>query len=163
MAENNDLNAEFAENPQNRPSDGDLISRQAALNMKFSEGYNNDGVVFVPLRDVTEWIKNLPPVQPEMTDEQFKDYCRKRCLSVVTNEFMYEVRKMVPPVQPNHNAEFSKMEIVHCKDCKHFKKPSSIIDADWGWCSRWHMSPAVTFVKVDGFCHRAERRGEADE
>ena len=45
---------------------GDTISRQAALNMKFSEGYNNDGVVFVPLRDVTEWIKNLPSAQPEI-------------------------------------------------------------------------------------------------
>ena len=33
--------------------------------MKFSEGYNNDGVIFVPLRDVTEWIKNLPSVQPK--------------------------------------------------------------------------------------------------
>ena len=42
---------------------GDMISRQAALNMKFSEGYNNDGVVFVPLREVTEWIKALPTVE----------------------------------------------------------------------------------------------------
>ena len=42
----------------------------------------------------------VPDKQPEMTDEQFKDYCRKRCLSVVTNEFMEDVRKMVPTVQP---------------------------------------------------------------
>ena len=49
----------------------------------------------------------VPDKQPEMTDEQFKDYCRKRCLSVVTNEFMEDVRKMVPTVQPTQtNCEY---------------------------------------------------------
>lgn len=61
----------------------------------------------------------------------------------------------LPTVQPTQ-------EIIHCKDCKRFKKPSAIVDADWGWCSGWHMPPTVMFVKVDGFCHRAEKRGEAE-
>ena len=53
-------------------------------------------------------------------------------------------------------------EIIRCKDCKRFRKPSSIVNADWGWCSGW-PTPLTTFVKVDGFCHRAERRDEADD
>ena len=63
--------------------------------------------------------------------------------------------------EANHNDEVSKMEIIHCRDCIRFKKPSALVDADWGWCSRWHMPPAVTFVKGDGFCYRAEKKGEA--
>lgn len=41
-------------------------------------------------------------VQPEVTDEQIEDYCRKRCLTVVTNEFMHEVHKMASTVPPKH-------------------------------------------------------------
>ena len=59
------------------------------------------------------------------------------------------------------NAEPTQ-EIIHCKDCKRFKKPSAIVEADWGWCSGWHMPPAVTFVKGDGFCYRAEKKGVAE-
>ena len=62
--------------------------------------------------------------------------------------------------EANHNAEVSKMEIIRCKNCKRFRKPSSIVNADWGWCSGW-PTPLTTSVKVDGFCHRAERRDEA--
>ena len=43
----------------------DLIDRQAALNIRVSEGLYEDGVIFVPLRDVTEGIKALPPAQPK--------------------------------------------------------------------------------------------------
>ena len=32
-----------------------------------------------------------------------------------------EVIRNLPPVQPNHNAEVSKMEIIHCKDCLYKK------------------------------------------
>ena len=106
-----------------------------------------------------EIIKALPPVQPEMTDEQFKDYCRKRCLSVVTNEFMYEVRKMVPSVQPNHNADASKMEIIHCKDCKF---AHMTVDGECKYCDIW-FPDEKTYMPGDYYCASAERRGEADE
>ncbi len=38
-----------------------LIDQQAALSIRFSERYNNDGVIFVPLREVTDHIKAIPP------------------------------------------------------------------------------------------------------
>ena len=101
----------------------DLIDRQAALNMKFSEGYNNDGVIFVPLRDVTEWIKNLPTVQPK------------------------------------HNAEVSKMEIVHCKDCKYYGRADKRKFYRGSDCLNKHID---TIVLDRDFCSRAKRRGEAD-
>lgn len=62
---------------------------------------------------------------------------------------IYELENL-PDAQP---------EIIHCKDCKRFRKPSAIVDADWGWCSGWHNDITETFVKLDGFCHRAEKRG----
>lgn len=70
----------------------DCISRQAAIDAAkhaWAKGL-----------EPSQYIELLPSAQPEMTDEQFKDYCRKRCLSVVTNEFMEDVRKMVPTVRP---------------------------------------------------------------
>lgn len=59
----------------------------------------------------------VPDKQPEMTDEQFKDYCRKRCLSVVTNEFMEDVRKMVPTVQPEITRSIGKLVGYTDKPC----------------------------------------------
>jgi hypothetical protein len=41
-----------------------LIDREAALSMRFSEGYDKDGVMFVPLREVTDHIKAIPPAEP---------------------------------------------------------------------------------------------------
>ncbi len=73
---------------------------------------------------------------------------------VVEESIDVELLKALPTVQP-------EQEIIHCKDCKKFRKPSSIVNADWGWCSGW-PTPLTTFVKVDGFCHRAEKRSEAD-
>jgi hypothetical protein len=104
-------------------------------------------------------LENLPPVQPNMTDEQFEDYCRKRCLSVVTNEFMYEVRKMVP-----------------LKRGKWIERESDTEDKENGFetvivCSRCDY-PATTFYSEDcesrtqirtAFCPTcgADMRGEA--
>lgn len=67
-----------------------------------------------------------------------------------------EVIRNLPSVQPNHNAEVSKMEIIHCKDCKHH------------WVHRCMDSPAIekydlnqTFYDADyDFCSLAERRTE---
>lgn len=55
-----------------------------------------------------EALKKLQPVpQDEMTHEQFKEYCRKRCLSVVTNEFVEEIHRMNELRQPKQtNCEY---------------------------------------------------------
>jgi hypothetical protein len=56
---------------------------------------------------IDDAIEETVAAQADITDEQFKEYCRKRCLSVVTNEFIYEVRKMVPTVRPEQtNCEY---------------------------------------------------------
>ena len=42
----------------------DLIERQAAMKIRFSSGYDHDGILFIPYRDVEEHLKKLPSVQP---------------------------------------------------------------------------------------------------
>lgn len=43
----------------------DLISRKQALEeMTFSDGIEKDGVLYVPLRDVNNHLRNLPSTQP---------------------------------------------------------------------------------------------------
>ena len=45
----------------------DLISRQAAIDgMRFECGINDDGLLFVPLRDVKMYLESLPSAQPEI-------------------------------------------------------------------------------------------------
>lgn len=43
----------------------DCISRRAALNMKFSNGIPEDGVLYVPYREVKRNLEELPVAQPE--------------------------------------------------------------------------------------------------
>ena len=44
---------------------GELISRQAAMKIRFSSGFDHDGILFIPYRDVEEHLKKLPSVQTE--------------------------------------------------------------------------------------------------
>lgn len=45
----------------------DLISRKSALEgMRFSGGLEADGILYVPLRDVREYLRNLPSAQSEI-------------------------------------------------------------------------------------------------
>lgn len=41
----------------------DLISRQEALDLRFSNGVDNDRVLYVPYHEVISQLKNLPPAQ----------------------------------------------------------------------------------------------------
>lgn len=67
----------------------DTISRQAAIDSLAkivpyviddvsTESYTNG------LTDAYNLICQLPPAQPEPTDEQVADYCKRRCLHIVT-------------------------------------------------------------------------------
>lgn len=148
--ENGNINAEFVENPQDRPIDG-LIWKQDAIDA-LDKRFND-----VPMELTTEILllrrdlRHLAPVkseiltaQPEMTDEQFKDYCRKRCLSVVTNEFMCEVRKMMPPVQEHGEWEYHSNptiginpETAYCSCCGFHVDTTGNIDFDeYNFCPR---------------------------
>ena len=44
----------------------DLISRQAAIDIKVSNGINEDGVLYVPYGEVKMFLKSLPSAQPEI-------------------------------------------------------------------------------------------------
>ena len=41
---------------------GELIRKQDALKIRVSEGINENGVLYVPFRDVCAYINNLPSV-----------------------------------------------------------------------------------------------------
>lgn len=66
----------------------DLIDRQAALDMEFSNGISEDGVLYVPYREVKMNLEDLSSAQPEVTEEAVKEYCRKRCLCIVDSALL---------------------------------------------------------------------------
>jgi len=57
----------------------DLISRQAAIDAVEKNACNTQRIM--------DAVNNLPPAQPEPTYEQVEEYCKKRCLHVVTADF----------------------------------------------------------------------------
>lgn len=91
---------------------------------------------------VTKWslrmtIEHMPTIEPTITYEQVKEYCRKRNLVVVDSELFNEMK-----------ARWSAVPVVRCKDCK--------------W--RGEIGCAVTIVddsdrpKDDDFCSWGERK-----
>ena len=82
-------------------------------------------------------IACAPTVDAEPTEEQVKEYCRKRCLVIVTSELSNEMKAML-----------SSVPVVRCKDCK--------------W--RGNIGCAITIVDEsdkptdDDFCSWGERR-----
>ena len=59
----------------------DCISRQEALNIRFSDAINNDGVLYVPLRDFTDGLKTLPSAQSEIIHcRDCKHHWTYRCM-----------------------------------------------------------------------------------
>lgn len=43
----------------------DLIDRQKAMEIRFSSGFDHDGILYVPYRDVQEHLEKLPSIQPQ--------------------------------------------------------------------------------------------------
>jgi len=110
----------------------DLISRQAAIDD--IETVNPS----MPLN--VNWVKTLPPAQPEITKEAVELYCRQRCLTVITNELFNEM-KAKWSAQP---------EIIKCRDCIYHHTQDGIPYCDkhsygYGW-------------KDEDYCSYAERR-----
>ena len=46
------------------------------------------------------------------------------------------------------------IDIVRCKECKHFEKNDSILRGKW-WCDLW-----ADTIEDDGYCSYGEREGE---
>lgn len=69
----------------------ELIDRQAALEkvraMQTYKLFMGDDMILVDKAEVQTELMMLPTVQPEPTDEQVEEYCKKRCLHVVTADF----------------------------------------------------------------------------
>lgn len=103
-------------------SDGALTNYQAA-------GHDNGLVKAINV------IKALPSAQPEITEDDVKEYCRKRCLIVVTSELYYEMAK-----------RWSQQERILCRDCKKY-------DSHDHRCKVWNHG-----IHTDDWCSRAERR-----
>ena len=63
----------------------------------------------------------------------------------------------LPTVQPNHNAEVSKMGIVHCENCEHW-------DTSWDTAYGLHYCPMIDMAtKKNFFCkYGAEKRGDTE-
>ncbi len=75
----------------------------------------------------------------EITEEAVKEYCRKRCLTILTNDYFYKLTSAQP-------------EIVRCKDCKHRK----FVDFGMGDCL--HPSGCRGIAFDNHFCALGERR-----
>lgn len=74
-----------------RPTDGDCISRQAAIDMTFTNGINEDGALYVPWREVKKNLEKLPSAQPEpqwIPCSECVNYIDERC--VVANHHVSE-------------------------------------------------------------------------
>ena len=61
--------------------------------------------------------------------------------------------------EANHNAELGKMEIVRCKDCKHWNLQVGNVKGDGLGSCDFHN---VNLVTGEGFCYWADRRGESE-
>lgn len=95
---------------------------------------------YEPFIRVEREISNLPSVQPEVTEDEVKEYCRKRCLTVMTNDCFYKLTSTQP-------------EIIRCKECK-YAQPNG----KYG-CTAYHFKLYETHeMGADDFCSRAERR-----
>lgn len=121
----------------------DCVSRQAAIDaieeyadrLQMVNWKENPGVPYkvYALNWCINTIRELPSVQPEVTEEAVKDYCRKRCLTVLTNEcFHYLLSAQQEPSQVARDIATiienekdmrviasAQPEIIRCKDCKH--------------------------------------------
>ena len=65
----------------------DAISREKAI------GVINDGRLtkLIDADVAIDSIKRLPHVKPEITQDQLEEYCKKRCLTVITDDLLYKL------------------------------------------------------------------------
>ena len=160
----------------------ELISRQAAITIpvmpkehRHYQTNNLDDAYEQGWSDLQECIENLPPVQPDVPDTNVGDISRQAAMerlmaqNVIMDGSEYhngfnagvnraqEVIRNLPSVQPDHNAEVSKMEIIHCKDCKYYGRADKRRFYRGSDCLNKRID---TIVPDRDFCSRAEKRGE---
>ena len=84
--------------------------------------------------------EQLPSAQPEATYEQVKEYCRRRCLSIVDNGFLAKYASL----------EFAQPEIIKCKDCAYTHDTGGAVR----YCEKHNR-----YQWDDYFCGDAKRSG----
>ena len=68
----------------------DLISRRKAIDATWFEPSYTDPLNV--LTEVRDRIEALPSAQSEITEEQVKEYCEKRCLVVLSADFFHHLQ-----------------------------------------------------------------------
>ena len=92
----------------------DLISRQAAIEIRFSHGIHENGLLYVPYWEVKERISNLPSVQPERwipVTEKFPENERRVLCTVQSGKhfcvipciFIQKTKRWLPEMHGNHD------------------------------------------------------------
>ena len=100
--------------------------------VKDSEDQRWDGGCWIRYRMAERLIEEAPTVQPEITEEQVKEYCQKRCLVVLDSSLFHQLKQGQP-------------ELIRCKECK--------------YADEYYRCPYTTWWgRFDDFCSRAERR-----
>ena len=96
----------------------DTISRQAAIRWVKTEcnPYGKPTLDFESGKKVIKHLEQMPPAQPEPTYEQVEEYCKKRCLHVVTADFFESTKPQrlghwIPHETPDDGEQYE------CSEC----------------------------------------------
>ena len=120
----------------------DLIERHQAIDLFPNDDLEWDTLNgYIAPHVARRMIVQLPSAQPEATYEQVKEYCRRRCLSIVDNGFLAKYASL----------EFAQPEIIKCKDCA---MRYSLDTKNWRPCMNHivpdHFSCCKAVRKTDG-------------
>lgn len=113
----------------------DLIDRQAAIDV-LCDNCNHPQAA-CPFYPCAQYIalEGLPSVQPEITEEQVKEYCQKRCL-VVIDSFLFHKLKQGQPEREEGRWFFETLDgvpgyrptVMFCSKC------GRVSIADYSYC-----------------------------
>ena len=119
----------------------DLIERHQAIDLFPNDDLEWDTLNgYIAPHVARRMIEQLPSAQPEATYEQVKEYCRRRCLSIVDNGFLAKYASL----------EFAQPEIIKCKDCAYTHDTGGAVR----YCEKHNR-----YQWDDYFCGDAKRSG----
>lgn len=140
----------------------DRLLSEEELTEHIKACFENGRPMYRPtLDEVLEMIEALAPAEP--TSEQIEEYCRRRCLTILSNEFYAAMMRIVDmkPAWP-----LDKPKIIRCKECKYFEYDSvakvggiPLIVAH-EICNKWGDGCKTS---EDGWCFLAEQKESENE
>lgn len=141
----------------------DLISRQAVIDEikerisanKFS---GNVGLIS-ELNRLEGYVLQLPPAQPEITEEDIELYCRKRCLVVITDELFAEMktRWSAQPEPEKYEYHYDHTDCIWYRPEARNRCPTTCAQYRDGW------NDAMNYIFRDGKGYRPYRRDKQYE